>query len=62
MPASIPSAGRGVVGAAEDRGLYPGVEKPAGPRSCRQIPDVRPEGGPGGVWCVLSVCRAEVRV
>ncbi|WP_263973078.1 hypothetical protein [Streptomyces dioscori] len=31
MPVSIPSAGRGVVGVADDRGLYRRVEKPAGP-------------------------------
>ncbi|MFI6013378.1 VOC family protein, partial [Streptomyces sp. NPDC051243] len=33
-----------------------------GPRSCPQSPVVRPEGGPRGVWCVLSACRAEALV
>ncbi|MFI1357805.1 ABC transporter ATP-binding protein [Streptomyces sp. NPDC020898] len=28
------------------------------PGACRHIPVVRPKGGPGGVRCVLSACRA----
>ncbi|MGW5771199.1 FAD-dependent oxidoreductase [Streptomyces longwoodensis] len=31
-------------------------------RSCPQSPVVRPDGGPCGVRCVLSACRADTRV
>nr|WP_240982534.1 LysE family transporter [Streptomyces sp. S3(2020)] len=35
---------------------------PPPPRPCRHIPVVRPEGGPRGVRCVLSACRAQALV
>ncbi|MFC8712713.1 3-keto-5-aminohexanoate cleavage protein [Streptomyces sp. NPDC057197] len=38
------------------------VTDPAVARACRHIPVVRPEGGPRGVRCVLSACRALARV
>ncbi|MET7488658.1 MFS transporter [Streptomyces sp. NPDC005538] len=40
----------------------PGVVMLLGARACSRFPVVRPGGGPCGVRCVLSACRAEVRV
>ncbi len=39
-----------------------GADRVPGPGVCVGSGVVRPKGGPGGVWCVLSVCRAEVLV